>query len=159
MGFALSDLQVTSSAFGQDAAIPARHTGEGENRSPELAWTGVPDGTRSLAVFCHDPDAPLISARGTYGFVHWILYNIPPAVNRLPEGVAEYTAGNNDFGKIGYGGPLPPAGHGAHRYYFWVLALNQPPEFAPELTLWAFLEQAEPMVTAMNRLVGTFRRG
>ncbi|MCA1788825.1 MAG: YbhB/YbcL family Raf kinase inhibitor-like protein, partial [Thioalkalivibrio sp.] len=77
MGFALSDLQLTSSAFTQGAAIPAQHTGEGEDLSPELTWKQVPEGTRSFAVICHDPDAPLVSVRGTYGFVHWLLYNIP----------------------------------------------------------------------------------
>ena len=68
MGFALSSMQLTSPAFGNGEAVPARHTGEGSDVSPPLAWSGVPKGTRSLALICHDPDAPLIKS-GTYGFV------------------------------------------------------------------------------------------
>ena len=77
MGFALSDMQLTSPAFDSGGAIPARHTGEAEDVSPALAWSGAPDGTKSFAVICHDPDAPLVSPSGRYGYVHWVLYNIP----------------------------------------------------------------------------------
>src|SRR5690606_2198180 len=87
MGFALNlDLQLTSDAFANDGAIPTRHTGEGEDVSPALSWSGAPAGTKSFAVICHDPDAPLVSANGTYGFVHWVHYNIPADVTSLPEG-------------------------------------------------------------------------
>ncbi|MBE0610118.1 MAG: YbhB/YbcL family Raf kinase inhibitor-like protein, partial [Dehalococcoidia bacterium] len=68
MGFALSKMQLTSTAFEQGGRIPAKHTGEGEDVSPALAWSAAPDGTRSFAVVCHDPDAPLVS-KGSYGFV------------------------------------------------------------------------------------------
>src|SRR5690554_2719394 len=77
MGFALSDLQLSSPAFASGRPIPARHTGEGADTSPILEWRNLPEGTRGLAVFCHDPDAPLIQP-GSYGFVHWVLYNLPP---------------------------------------------------------------------------------
>lgn len=159
MGFALSDLQLTSPAFAQGAAIPARHTGEGEDVSPGLSWTRVPEGTRSFAVICHDPDAPLVSVRGTYGFVHWVLYNIPGTVTDLPEGVTDFTAGKNDFGKMGYGGPMPPPGHGPHHYFFWILALRHAPQLPPGLALWDLLKRIEPSVIGMNRLVGTYARG
>jgi Raf kinase inhibitor-like YbhB/YbcL family protein len=159
MGFALSDMQLTSPAFGQGDAIPARHTGEGDDVSPELSWTRAPKGARSFAVICHDPDAPLLSSGGTYGFVHWVLYNIPASAIGLAEGTADFTAGRNDFGKSGYGGPMPPPGHGQHRYYFWVLALDRETQLKPGLTLWELLAQIEPMVIGMNRLVGTYRRG
>ena len=76
MGFALSDMQLSSTAFEAGGAVPTRHTGDGEDVSPEMAWTSVPDGTRSFALICHDPDAPLVKP-GTYGFVHWVLYGIP----------------------------------------------------------------------------------
>jgi len=158
MGFALSDMQVTSPAFQPGATIAARHTGEGDDVSPALAWSGAPSHCRSFAVFCHDPDAPLVTGRGTYGFVHWSLYNIPASVDRLPEGVNEYTAGKNDFGKTGYGGPLPPNGHGVHQYYFWVLALNDDPGLDPGLTLWELLERTESLIIGMNRLVGLYER-
>jgi Raf kinase inhibitor-like YbhB/YbcL family protein len=159
MGFALSDMQLTSPAFGEGGAIPKRHTGEGEDVSPALAWSSAPAGTRGFAVVCHDPDAPLVSPSGTYGFVHWVLYNIPASAERLPEGVRDFTPGRNDFGKPGYGGPMPPPGHGTHRYYFWVLALKSETQLKPGLTLWELLAQVEPSVIGMNRLVGTCQRG
>jgi Raf kinase inhibitor-like YbhB/YbcL family protein len=159
MGFALSDMQLTSPAFAQGGAIPKKFTGEGADISPELAWTGVPKGTRSLAVICHDPDAPMVSMGGTLGFAHWLLYNIPASTNGLPEGVKDFTAGRNDFGKAGYGGPMPPSGHGEHRYYFWVMALDRETRLEPDLTLWELLTQIEPLIIGMNRLVGTYQRG
>jgi Raf kinase inhibitor-like YbhB/YbcL family protein len=158
MGFALSDMKVTSSAFEAGGAIPKKHTGEGEDVSPALAWSGAPQEAKAFAVICHDPDAPLVSANGTYGFVHWVLYNIPASVTQLPEAVSEYTAGKNDFGKTGYGGPMPPNGHGRHHYFFWVLALNDDAQLEPGLTLWQLLQKIEPNVIAMNRLVGTYQR-
>lgn len=157
MGFALSDMQLTSPAFQGGGAIPQKHTGEGPDVSPVLAWSGAPPETRSFAIICHDPDAPLVTP-GHYGFVHWVLYNIPASVQELPEAVNQYTAGNNDFGRPGYAGPMPPEGHGIHHYFFWVLALDKETGFAPGLTLWQLLEQAEPNVIAMNRLVGTYTR-
>lgn len=159
MGFALSDMQLTSSAFGNDGAIPTRHTGEGEDVSPALAWSKPPQGTQAFATICHDPDAPLISPRGTYGFVHWTLYNIPGSITNLPEGVSDHTAGKNDFGKTGYGGPMPPPGHGVHKYYFWVLALDEDLNLDGGLTLWDLLQKIEPHVIGMNRLIGTYKRG
>ena len=158
MGFALSKMKVTSSAFSPLGAIPAKHTGEGKDISPALSWSEAPDGTKSFAVICHDPDAPLVSP-GSYGFVHWVLYNLPGSTNGLEEGTSEGTAGKNDFGKTAYGGPMPPEGHGPHHYYFWVLALDTSPDIEPGLTLWELLERIEPHVKAMNRLVGTYQRG
>lgn len=157
MGFALSNMQLTSSAFATGGAIPARHTGEGEDVSPALEWTNVPDGTQSFALICHDPDAPLVSP-GTYGFVHWVLYNIPGSVRNLAEGTKEYTSGKSDFGRPGYGGPMPPNGHGRHHYFFWLLALDQELNLEPGLSLWQLLEKVEPHVIGMNRLVGTYER-
>jgi Raf kinase inhibitor-like YbhB/YbcL family protein len=158
MGFAPSPLKLSSSAFAHLGAIPRRHTGEGEDLSPPLAWRDAPSGTREFAVICHDPDAPLVAANGTYGFVHWVLYNIPANVTALPEAVKDYTAGRSDFGKIGYGGPLPPPGHGVHHYYFWLLALDRELKAPAGLTLWEFLKRAEPHVKGMNRLVGIYER-
>jgi len=158
MGFALSDMQLSSSAFATGGAIPRAHTGEGEDVSPALSWSGAPDHGRSFALICHDPDAPLVTP-GQYGYVHWVLYNIPASVSQLPQGCGDYTSGRNDFGNAGYGGPMPPEGHGTHHYFFWLLALDREPNLDPGLTLWQLLEQVEPNVVAMNRLVGTYRRG
>jgi Raf kinase inhibitor-like YbhB/YbcL family protein len=158
MGFALSDLQLTSSAFVPLGAIPKKYTGEGQDVSPPLAWRHLPAKARSLAVICHDPDAPLVAANGTYGFVHWVLYNLPASVTSLPEAAKDYAAGKNDFGKTGYGGPMPPNGHGPHHYYFWLLALDSELKLPAGLTLWEFLKRAEAHVVGMNRLVGTYER-
>ena len=157
MGFALSDMQLTSSAFDSRGPIPKKYTGEGEDVSPPLKWTSPPAGTQSFAVICHDPDAPLVSP-GTYGFVHWVLYNLPASATSLEEGTDAGTAGANNFDKTGYGGPMPPEGHGVHHYFFWVLALDKQLDLKPGLTLWEFLEKAEPHVLGMNRLVGTYTR-
>jgi Raf kinase inhibitor-like YbhB/YbcL family protein len=151
-------MQLTSSAFAPLGSIPKRHTGEGEDVSPQLTWTGAPENAESFAVICHDPDAPLVSP-GSYGFVHWVLYNLPASTTSLDEGTTAGTAGMADSGKTGYGGPMPPEGHGVHHYYFWVLALDQALNLEPGLTLWDFLKRVEPHVIGMNRLIGTYERG
>ncbi len=157
MGFALSDMQLTSSAFGIGDAIPSKHTGEGVDMSPALEWSNVPDGINSFAIICHDPDAPLVTP-GQYGYVHWVLYNIPGDVRSLEEGLEIGTKGVNDFGNVGYGGPMPPNGHGVHHYFFWLLALKNTPQLESGLSMWNLLERIEQNVVAMNRLVGTYQR-
>lgn len=157
MGFALSSMKLTSAAFEPGGSIPARYTGEAEDVSPALAWSDAPEGTKAFALICHDPDAPLVKP-GTYGFVHWVLYGIPGSVTELAEGVGDYLQGVNDFGNAGYGGPMPPPGHGTHHYFFWLLALDSDVDLAPGLTLWELLGKIEPNVIGMNRLVGTYSR-
>jgi len=157
MGFALSDMQLVSSAFEDGGPIPKRHTGEGDDLSPPLSWTNAPEGTKQFAVICHDPDAPLIKP-GSYGFVHWVLYNIPGSADGLDEGIADCMNGVNDFGNEAYGGPMPPEGHGTHRYFFWLLALGAQPQLQAGLSMWDLLTRIEPDVIAMNRLMGTYSR-
>jgi hypothetical protein len=157
MAFALSDMKLTSPAFQHHGKIPQKHTGEGEDVSPPLSWSAAPGGSRSFALICHDPDAPLVSP-GNYGFVHWALYGIPGSTTELPEGVTEFSQGTNNFDRQGYGGPMPPRGHGTHHYFFWLLALDAEPNLAPGLTMWELLEKIEPHVIGMNRLVGTYSR-
>jgi Raf kinase inhibitor-like YbhB/YbcL family protein len=158
MGFALSEMQLISSAFDHGGNIPTRHTGEGEDVSPPMFWKAAPRETRSFALFCHDPDAPLVSRRGAYGFVHWLLYNIPATVSSLEEGAPDFTSGRSNFDRDGYGGPMPPPGHGKHHYFFWLLALDVEPSLADGLELPDFLEKVEPHIVGMNRLVGTYER-
>jgi Raf kinase inhibitor-like YbhB/YbcL family protein len=157
MGFALSDMTLTSSAFEDGGPIPTQHTGEGKDVSPALSWSKVPEDTRSFALICHDPDAPLVSP-GTYGFVHWVLYGIPGSVTGLAEGSDDYVKGVNNFGNPGYGGPMPPGGHGTHHYFFWLLALDSEPDLEGGLSMWELLEKVEPNVIGANRLVGTYSR-
>ncbi len=158
MGFALSDMQLTSPDFEHGGGIPARHTGEGEDVSPALNWRNVPDGVRSFAVICHDPDAPLVTGEGDYGFVHWVLYNIPGSATGLEQGVSGFQAGKNNFGEIGYNGPMPPNGHGRHHYFFWLLALDLAPELPDGLDMRQLLAMIEPHILGMNRLMGTYER-
>lgn len=96
---------LTSRSFAAGAAIPARHTCDGENISPPLAWSGAPAGTRSFALIDDDPDAPRPG-----GFVHWVLYDIPASVSELAEGAVPPGAipGTNDYGKRRFDGSCPP---------------------------------------------------
>ncbi len=126
--------------------------------SPGVQLSAGESTTRSYAIICHDPDAPRIDTNGTYGFVHWVLYNIPASVTSLAEGERGYTCGPNDFGKVGYGGPMPPVGHGDHRYYFWVLEIDIETNLEPGINMWDLLRQLEPNITGMSRLVGTYQR-
>lgn len=157
MGFALSPMRLLSNTFDAGGQIPRRCTGEGGDMSPHLKWIDVPECVKSFALICHDPDAPLASAC-SYGFVHWVLYNIPAAVSEFSEGTASGTEGKNDFGKQCYGGPMPPPGHGVHHYFFVLLALDRALDLAPGLTLWQLMAKVESHVVGMNRLVGTYQR-
>ena len=157
MGFALSNMQLTSTAFEAGGAIPSKHTGEGVDVSPQLSWSDAPENAQSFAIVCHDPDAPLLKPTG-YGYVHWVLYGIPGETNELQEGSDQHTQGQNDFGNTGYGGPMPPPGHGAHNYFFWVFALDDVLDLPANLTMLELFEAIEPHVIGMNRLVGTYQR-
>ncbi len=158
MGFAPTPMQLLSPTFAPGSAIPRRCSAEGENLAPHLKWINAPEKTQSFALFCHDPDAPL-AGPGTYGFVHWVLYNLPAWTSELIEGdTATGTPGISDFGKPGYGGPLPPPGHGTHHYFFVLMALDKALDLKPGLTLWQLMASVEPHVIGMNRLMGTYQR-
>lgn len=154
-------LTIESSSFAHGRAIPVRHTCDGPNVSPPLAWAGMPAGTKSLALIVDDPDAPDPAApRMTW--VHWVLYNIPAAANGLAEGAAakELPGGTlpglNDWQRTGYGGPCPPVGE--HRYFFKLYALDA---VLPDLRhpAKAALEKAmQGHVLARSELVGLYRR-
>ncbi len=99
----------------------------GENQSPAITWSGIPEGTKSLALMVHDPDAPT----GGAGWWHWTVFDIPAAATGLPEGTTAAAGlpvgarqGATDFGRPGWGGPCPPEGDGAHRYIFTLYALG-----------------------------------
>ena len=120
-------LRLTSSAFSDGAAIPAKYTCSGQDLSPPLAWSGVPEATRSLVLIVDDPDAPDPKAP-KMTWVHWVLYNILPTVTAIPEGASagdlgpDVQSGLNDFKRTAYGGPCPPVGR--HRYFHKLYALD-----------------------------------
>jgi hypothetical protein len=116
---------LVSAAFTDGAAIPRRHTCDGDDVSPPLTWSGVPAGSRSLALIVDDPDAPDPAApRMTW--VHWVLYNLPADCSGLPEAVRRLPGatleGLNDWRRTGWGGPCPPIGK--HRYFHKLYALD-----------------------------------
>ena len=150
----LGDLEISSPAFSHGGAIPDEHTTESDDVSPELVFTGVPDGTVELAVWCHDPDAPL-----TLGFDHWVVWGIPPDAGGIPRGGGgAFSEGTNSFGNVGYGGPAPPPGHGRHHYFFHVYALSQPVEAGSGTTGTELLEQIDDAIIEQARIVGTYER-
>jgi Raf kinase inhibitor-like YbhB/YbcL family protein len=158
---AAMSLTLESAAFGDRAEIPAVHTCEGEDVSPPLAWRDPPAGTRSLALIVDDPDAP-DPAAPKRTWVHWVLYDLPPAATGLERATTRATLpagtreGRNDWGRTGWGGPCPPIGR--HRYFFKLYALDT--ELGDRGTLdKAGLERAmEGHVLAKSELVGTYQK-
>jgi len=121
-------MKLESPAFSNGGTVPERHSGYGENRSPELRWSGAPAGTKSFAMVVDDPDAP-----GGEPFVHWLIYNIPATLAALPESIATSAKlpelggalqGRNSTRSIGYFGPRPPKTHPPHHYHFRIAALD-----------------------------------
>ena len=154
-------ITIESPAFPNGEAIPRKHTGEGDDVSPELRWSGLPEGTRELALVCDDPDAPRAEP-----WVHWVLYGLSPAATGLPEGVPAEASlkspsarqGPSDFERVGYGGPMPPRGHGRHRYYFRLYALGKALDLPAGLDKDALLTSIRPHVLGEGELLGTYER-
>ena len=144
-------------AFDDGASIPKRHTCDGEDASPALEWSDEPQGTQSFALIVDDPDAPV----GTW--THWLLWDIPAHVHSLPEGFrpgATGASGQNDFGRPGYGGPCPPKGHGVHRYYFTLYAVDRPALGLPPASRRQDLDRAlKGRVIAQAQYMGRYVRG
>ena len=154
--------QISSPSFEHNAKIPPRFTCEGEDISPELRWSGVPDGTRSLALIVEDPDAP-DPAAPKRDFVHWVLYNLPASSSGLAENLASdrlpygTKAGQNGWQRGGYGGPCPPIGR--HRYFFRLYALDVELPDLGDVDKLRLLEAMEGHVIAQAELVGTYQKG
>ncbi len=154
-------LQLKSAAFKHEKDIPKLYTCDGSDISPELTWSGVPQGTRSLALIVDDPDAP-DPAAPKMTWVHWVLYNIPPAAGSLPEGVrpADLPAGTlqglNDWKRTGYGGPCPPIGK--HRYFFKLYALDTEIANLHRPTKSALEQAMKGHVTGEATLMGSYQR-
>lgn len=147
-----------SSAFKAGASIPAAYTCQGKNFSPPLAWTGEPQGTKSLALIVEDPDAP------SKVWVHWVIFNLPPGMGSLPEHLTKEPSllngtrqGTNDGGETGYDGPCPPAG-GPHRYYFRLYALDTVLGLEAKWDKTQVLRAMKGHVLAEAVLMGTYQR-
>jgi hypothetical protein len=154
-------LTLKSSAFDNGGEIPSRYTCEGEDVSPSLVWTGVPETARSLVLIIDDPDAPDPKAP-KMTWVHWVLYNIPPDVTGLPEGVVpaklspDMMEGLNDWKRIGYGGPCPPIGR--HRYFHKLYALDTVLEVMNTPTKANVEVAMKGHVIAQTELMGTYKK-
>jgi len=143
-------------------SIPRKYSGEGENVSPPLQWSGVPVATRELLLICEDPDAPRAEP-----FIHWILYGLPPERTSVPEAVpaAQIVAsldgarqGKNNAAKIGYMGPMPPLGHGIHHYHFQLFALDEPVRLGSEPGRHGLADAMSFQVLSAGELIGTYER-
>jgi len=157
-----AQMPLQSSAFAPNEMIPRKYTGDGEDKSPPLSWSVVPPGTKELALIVDDPDAPTPTP-----WVHWVLYRIPAEARSLPEGIAPalrvpqpagLAQGKNSWGKTGYGGPAPPKGHGRHRYFFKLYALDSPVDLEPGAAKEALLKAISGHVLAEGELIGTYQR-
>ena len=152
---------LTSDAYREHGEIPKRYTCDGADVSPPLQWSGLPAGTKSLALIIDDPDAPDPAAPRMI-WVHWVLYDLPPDTGGLPEAVApdelprQTRQGTNNWNRTGYGGPCPPVGR--HRYVHKLYALDT---VLPDLnhpTAKALEQAMKGHVLAETRLVATYQR-
>jgi Raf kinase inhibitor-like protein, YbhB/YbcL family len=144
---------LTSTAFDEGEAIPRRFTCDGENVSPDIAWSGAPEGTQALVLIVTDPDAR--------NFVHWLVYDmtgspaggLPMATSASPDAPPQ---GTNDFGKLGYGGPCPPSG--THHYRFTLSALDKVLEITGTPKVDDLRAAMAGHVLAEAALTATYRR-
>jgi Raf kinase inhibitor-like YbhB/YbcL family protein len=145
-----------SNAFSEGGWIPELYTCQGANVSPSLEWAGEPPETRSFTLVLEDPDAPA----GIW--THWLLYDVPPKIHQLAQGFkpgALGLSGTNDFAKPGYGGPCPPKGHGPHRYFFKLYALDVHTLGLPDrVKRPELLEALKNHVLAEAQTMGKFER-
>jgi hypothetical protein len=151
-------MKLVSTAFENGRPIPVQYTGDGPDVSPHLQWSDAPAGTKSFALICDDPDAPA----GTW--VHWVIHGLPGSAKELPEKIPTAESlpdglkqGINDFGRIGYGGPLPPPGK-PHRYFFKLYALDAAPALKPRATKQELLRAMEGHTLAEAQVMGTYQR-
>ena len=151
-------LELKSPNFNHNEFIPKEYSCQGENVSPALDWSDVPTDTKSFALICDDPDAPVET------WVHWVIYDISAERNDLPVGVVAVDIlddgskqGINDFGDIGYGGPCPPPGK-AHRYFFTLYCLDEVLNLKPGLKKKELLKAMEGHIIQKTELIGLYKR-
>ncbi len=154
-------LTLTSAAFTHGGEIPTVHTCEGPDRSPPLAWSGIPNGAKSLVLIVDDPDAPDPKAP-KMTWVHWVLYNLPAAAGGLPDAVASSALppgtleGTSDYKRTGWGGPCPPIGR--HRYFFKLYALDVQLPDLHQPTKARLEEAMAGHQLARTELMGTYQK-
>jgi len=148
----MPEFDLTSESFEHGESIPERHTCSGAGTSPPLAWSSVPEGTRAMALIVHDPDAP------SGDFVHWLAWNIAPDDGGIDEDAPAPGEGTHGFGRRGYAGPCPPPGHGPHRYYFRLYALDAMLDLEAGATREQLEDGIAGHVLAEAELMGTFER-
>jgi Raf kinase inhibitor-like YbhB/YbcL family protein len=149
----MDKLRVFSSSFKDGRLIPDKFTCDGEDISPEINWEGLPEGVKSFALICDDPDAP------SGDFVHWVVFNIPADKDGLEENakVSDIAKlGMTDFGRPGYGGPCPPSG--SHHYHFKVYALDKVLDAEETVDKYQLLEKMEGHILAKGEIVGVYKR-
>jgi len=154
--------EIRSTEFDHDGKMPRRFTCEGDDVSPPLAWSGTPEGTRSLVLIMDDPDAPdPRNPRMTW--VHWVLYDIPATAGELAEKVVPSALphgtreGFNDWNRTGYGGPCPPIGR--HRYFHKLYALDTALGDLGDATKADVERAMKGHVLAEAVLIGTYQKG
>ena len=161
-GVTMTKLVVQSEAFSQNQTVPPKYTGDGDDVSPALTWSNLPEGTKELALIMDDPDAPRPEP-----WVHWIIYRIPRDTTGLPENVpgteklsepGGAMQGKNSWGRIGYGGPAPPPGHGLHHYHFKLYALDGALDVKSGLNKKQLLAAMEGHILGQGEVVGTYQR-
>lgn len=162
-------MKIESPAFKEGEMIPVQYSCDGKDISPALVFSGIPVGTKSLALICDDPDAP------NGDWVHWVIYDMPSDLKGLPENIARGVSsiniidkkeiaiqhGKTDFGRYGYGGPCPPSG--THRYYFKLYALDMKLNFTIEdvkngVTKRVLLERMKDHILGEAALMGKYQR-
>lgn len=157
----VSPMKLTSPSFKNQGDIPKKHTCDGQDISPALAWADAPQGTKSFVLIVDDPDAP-DPANPRMTWVHWVLYNLPAGAGSLPEGVKEKDLpkgtlqGLNDWKKTGYGGPCPPIGK--HRYFHKLYALDIVLPDLKQPTKSKLEKAMEGHVLSKTELVGLYQR-
>ncbi|MBN2377717.1 MAG: YbhB/YbcL family Raf kinase inhibitor-like protein [Sedimentisphaerales bacterium] len=157
-------MKIESTAFAANQPIPKKFTGEGDDISPPLTFTNLPEGTGELALICDDPDAPTPEP-----WVHWVIYKIPATTTALGQAMAPTPQMSEPAGalqglnswpsnNIGYRGPMPPPGHGVHHYHFKLFALDQPLDLKPGLSKNQLLAAMKNHILAQAELIGTYKR-
>jgi Raf kinase inhibitor-like YbhB/YbcL family protein len=157
-------MKLISPAFEHNQRIPSKYTADGADVSPPLKWEGVPQGVKSFAIICDDPDALPVAGRI---WDHWLIWNIPGTRTEIPENVPKTDVvaaldqarqGLNSWPRVGYNGPAPPRGSGVHHYRFKLYALDTMLDLPARATRRQLELAMRGHILAEAELVGTYER-